>query len=456
MSELLMIILAKEKIFVFVKLLTFLTRLTLGSHSSKLEKSPSSLEFDLRNDGERLRGSSKRFEERLRTLLHSGCSLEVGTKSLYLSFKSCIVSASSIRNALYCVRTSFLTNGLVQKRSAICSNSLNFTFVTALQTIAMCLMKLFMLWLLWQIYIPMTNIVDNDQHSFVYSLDVELTPRGEVLKPLAIVAIYRFSHPTLRAFSVRVKAPRSQERPPQVPQPAPPQMLSQGSPLRSQTSLFNSGIMAEVTIARNAILLQSVAEISITAQLAMITSSVVQTFYTIPHTTIAVTGIINIDIVAAVTFLARSPWFFGVAKLRSLPGFQDPNSRNHLYKCRNVCHEHLFYNDKSQLLCHYLDHSQNRKFLHPKSQSGHNRTGSLRVSSRVSHKKHFLSCKCESMQKRSGECRPQVDEAVKRFSRPINKLPVAGDKGEAATNGGAATKQFNHYVMFLRSVYSDN
>ncbi|KAI9586610.1 hypothetical protein GQX74_002457 [Glossina fuscipes] len=382
-------------IFIFIKLLTFLTRLTLGSHSSKLEKSPSSLEFDLRNDGERLRGSSKRFEERLRILLHSGCSLEVGTKSLYLSFKSCIVSASSIRNALYCVRTSFLTNGSVQKRSAICSNSLNFTFVTALQTISMCLMKLFMLWLLWQIYIPMTNIVDNDQHSFVYSLDVELTPRGEVLKPLAIVAIYRFSHPTLRAFSVRVKAPRSQERPPQVPHPAPPQMLSQGSPLRSQTSLFNSGIMAEVAIARNAILLQSVAEISITAQLAMITSSVVQTFYTIPHTTIAVTGIINIDIVAAVTFLARSPWFFGVAK------------------------------------------------------------GSLRVSSRVSHKKHFLSCKCESMQKRSGECRPQVDEAVKRFSRPINKLPVAGDKGEATANGGAATKQFNHYVTFLRSVYSE-
>uniref|UniRef100_A0A1B0AIU6 Uncharacterized protein n=1 Tax=Glossina pallidipes TaxID=7398 RepID=A0A1B0AIU6_GLOPL len=169
-------------------------RLILGRHSSKLEKPPSSSEFDLRNDGERSCGSSKRFKQRLRFLLHSGCSLEGGTKFIY---------SEDLKDfASFCEQ-----------------------------------------WV-WQE--EQTNIVDNDQHSFVYSLDVELTPRGEVLMPLAIVAIYRFSHPTLRAFSVRVKAPRSQERPPQVPQPAPPHILSQGSPLRSQTSLFNSALNSAV------------------------------------------------------------------------------------------------------------------------------------------------------------------------------------------------------------------
>uniref|UniRef100_A0A1A9VA15 Uncharacterized protein n=1 Tax=Glossina austeni TaxID=7395 RepID=A0A1A9VA15_GLOAU len=246
------------------------------------------------------------------------------------------------------------------------------------------------------------NIVDNDQHSFVYSLDVELTPRGEVLMPLAIVAIYRFSHPTLRAFSVRVNAPRSQERPPQVPQPAPPQMLSQGSPLRSQTSLFNSGIMAKVAIARNAILLQSVAEISITAQLAMITSSVVQTFYTIPHTTIAVAGIINIDIVAAVTFLARSSWLFGVTKPSGFSG---------------------------------------SKFQKP----------SLQVSQRLPRTFVLQWQEPASMPLSGSFTESQIPSSKEPIGSQSHGLQT--DKGEAAANGYATIKQFNHYVVFLRSSY---
>lgn len=71
----------------------------------------------------------------------------------------------------------------------------------------------------------------------------------------------------------------------------------------------------EVTVTGYTILFQSISEVTIATQLTMITSRIVETFQTLAGVSITITSVVDVNVVATVTFLTGAARYLWIAKV---------------------------------------------------------------------------------------------------------------------------------------------